>query len=222
MIFDNFELWYTNLPEGSSAGWKHFFGSAVNCEEIKKAKDWCLVLCIVRNPIDYLMSFWENPHHQILKRRKSIEAFLMDEFYSINEKGEIMEDRNINDPTKRYKDIFEMRATKLRWMYCVLPTLTSNQCVVRMEDVKTDAVKVLSDLESKFHLPRVSSEYVIERRRVLPAANKQWFRFSMSDGPLKENYVVPDNVKEVVRTRLDFEAESLAGYDRESILKRLE
>ena len=124
LIFDNFELWYTNLPEGSSAGWKHFFGSAVNCEEIKKAKDWCLVLCIVRNPIDYLMSFWENPHHQILKRRKSIEAFLMDEFYSINEKGEIMEDRNINDPTKRYKDIFEMRATKLRWMYCVLPTLT--------------------------------------------------------------------------------------------------
>ena len=221
LVFDNFELALANLPENDIAGWKHFFGSEKNIEAIKKSQEWCLIFSVVRNPIDYLMSFWKQPHHQSPDRTKDLETFLTSEFYSINKKGEILCDRPMSDPSRRYKNIFEMRATKLRWMKEVLPTLTPTQVFARMEDLKTNGEQILGDWQTKFNLPRISDQYVVEKKRVEPQVGG-WYRFHLNERPLGENYPVEDpKIREIIRNNLDFEAESLAGYDKESILARL-
>lgn len=59
LIDDNFEV----DIEWNPFGWKHFFGH-VGYENIVKNNTDILYLSIVRNPKDYLISFYNNPHHQ--------------------------------------------------------------------------------------------------------------------------------------------------------------
>lgn len=222
LIFDNFNLYFASLPEKKDAGWKHFFGTPENVECIKKSQGWCFVIAIVRNPIDYFVSFFNNPHHQSDERTRDFKTFLTSEFFSVNKRGEVMCDRNLNDLTKRYKDIFEMRATKLRWMHSVLPTLTTDCVLVRHEDLRDNTEAILSEWATKFKLERLSDQWVIERRRVSPQG-VGWFRFVLSDKPMPDSYTIDDpEIKAIIRERLDFEAEALVGYDKESILRRLE
>ena len=205
------------------AGWKHFFGTPENVESMKKAKEWCLAIAIVRNPIDFFVSFFKHPHHQTPERTKDFETFLMSEFYSIdlNTKEELIEDHNLNDFTKRYKNLFELRSVKLNYLHSAMPIITPNYVMVRLEDLKDDPERVLEEWKTKFHLCRVFDHYVVEKKRVLPQS-RQWYRFNLSEDLPKENYTIDDpHIKDIIRTHLNFESEALVGYDKESILKRL-
>ncbi len=222
LIYDNFDLLFANLPENSHAGWKHWFGHPENVEAIQKSQGWCLVLSIVRNPVDYLVSFFQHPHHQTPERTKDFETFLTTEFWSTGKEGEVVFDRDMNNPQRRYKDIFEMRAAKIRFMLQKLPSLTTDQAFMTFEDLKATPEKYLAQWAEKWKLPRLADEWVVEKRRIQPQKSA-WFRFDFSDTPMPESYTIDDpKIKEIVRSRLDFEAEALAGYDKESILKRLE
>ena len=92
-------------------GHKHFFGFD---DHIYKNSDNTLFICIVRNPIDWINSFYRNPHHIIDINCHSIENFINNEIvsYQFNSKRkemeEIIEDRHIYTK-KRYKNIFELR-----------------------------------------------------------------------------------------------------------------
>jgi len=144
-------------------GWKHFFG--FQDEQLKNSDD-TLFICIIRDPVDWINSFLRDPHHLPLRYKKNLSEeeklydFLNKEFWSIDdnyynadEQKEIMEDRNIYTG-ERYKNIFEMRHTKIKWMFEDLPKKVKNYIIIRYEDLINDFEKTLlkfKNIELKVH-----------------------------------------------------------------------
>ena len=134
---ENIMLANFNINVTWEFGWKHFFG--FNNDELKNSDD-TLFICIVRDPVKWINSFYKELHHLKLKYitiedNEKIDKFLNDEFWSFNDNPnlfdiekeifkeifkEIMEDRNIYTGD-RYKNIFELRYTKLKFLLEDLP-----------------------------------------------------------------------------------------------------
>ena len=141
-----------NIKLTHEYGKKHFFG--FQDEKLKKSDD-TLFICIVRNPVDWVNSLYREKYHIAKHLRKNITDFLNKEFYSYNDKhsglrdgSEIMEDRNIYTG-KRYKNIFELRHTKIKWMMEELPNKVKNYIFIKHEDLLYDFKKTLLKINEK-------------------------------------------------------------------------
>lgn len=139
-------------------GHKHFFGFQ---DELLKNSDETIFICIVRNPVDWVNSLYRNPHHLCDENCSSIENFLTKRIISYqfnsktfqNEKSdnqgkEILEDRNIYTG-ERYKNIFELRHTKLQWMIEDLPNKVKNYIFIRHEDLINDFDNTMFKIKNK-------------------------------------------------------------------------
>jgi len=139
-------------------GHKHFFG--FQDDKLKNSDD-TLFICIVRNLPDWINSFYRTKHHLPLKYKNNmseeekLDEFLNKEFWSFydNEGNrdtskEIMIDRNIYTG-KRYKNIFELRHTKIKWMLEDLPNKVKNCIFIRHEDLINDFDKTLLKIKDK-------------------------------------------------------------------------
>lgn len=141
-------------------GWKHFFG--FTNDTILKNSDGTLFICIVRNLPDWINSFYRWKHHLPIKYKtnlseeEKIDEFLNKEFYSINDhdnnykatNDELMIDRNIYTG-ERYKNIFELRHIKIKWMIEDLPNKVKNCIFIRYEDLINDFDKTLQKIKNK-------------------------------------------------------------------------
>jgi hypothetical protein len=156
-------------------GRKHFFGFN---DHLLKNSDDTLFLCIIRDPVDWIISFYRKKYHLPLKykynlnEQENLDEFLNKEFWSFYDKNknrdiskEIMEDRNIYTG-ERYKNIFEMRHTKIRWMIEDLPKKVKNCIILKYEDLINDfenTVKKIRDIGLKvrdnINFPLNSSDY---------------------------------------------------------------
>ena len=141
-----------NIKLTHEYGKKHFFG--FQDEKLKKSDD-TLFICIVRNPVDWVNSLYREKYHIAKHLRKNITDFLNKEFYSYNDKhsglrdgSEIMEDRNIYTG-KRYKNIFELRHTKIKWMMEELPNKVKNYIFIKHEDLLYDFKNTLLKINEK-------------------------------------------------------------------------
>lgn len=121
-------------------GWKHF----PIFNRIYEDSDNVLFICIVRNISDWLNSFYKDMHHLALKYKENLsqeekmDAFLNKEFLSIYDiSNEIIEDRNLYTG-ERYKNIFEMRSTKLQYIFEKLPELVNKYILIKHEDLIND------------------------------------------------------------------------------------
>ena len=140
-------------------GWKHFFG--FQDDRLKKSDD-TLFICIVRNLPDWINSFYRELHHLPLKYKnnmseeKKIDEFLNKEFWSIDDNEhnyktynkEIMIDRNMYTE-ERYKNIFELRHTKIKWMLEDLQNKVKNYIFIKYEDLINDFDKTLLKIKDK-------------------------------------------------------------------------
>jgi len=139
-------------------GWKHFFG--FQDDKLKNSDD-TLFICIVRNLPDWIKSFYRDMHHLPLKYKNNmseeekIDEFLNKEFWSFNDdnmnrdtKKEHMIDRNIYTG-ERYKNIFELRHTKIKWILEDLPNKVKNCIFIRYEDLINDFDKTLLKIKDK-------------------------------------------------------------------------
>ena len=145
---DNFELEFS-----FTYAWKHFFGHYQfnNLNEENET----LFIGIIRNPIDWIDSFYNKMHHVPPENKISIHAFLFNEFYSIyeNSSKEIMEDRNILTKD-RYKNIFQLRYIKNNYLINEMPKLVKNYLLIRYEDLRDNYEVVLEFIGKKFNLKR--------------------------------------------------------------------
>jgi len=138
-------------------GWKHFFG--FQNDQLKNSDD-TLFICIIRNPIEWINSFYKQKYHLPLRytemnEEEKIDAFLNKEFWSFNDKNgnrnvekEIMEDRNIYTG-ERYKNIFELRYTKIKFMQEDLPNKIKNYIFIKYEDLLYDFKNTLNKIKDK-------------------------------------------------------------------------
>ena len=131
-------------------GWKHFFGH----QNLQNSDD-TLFICIVRNPVDWFNSLYRKKWHIANHLRLSVRNFLNKEFYSYNDQfsalkdgTEIMEDRNIYTG-ERYKNIYELRHTKLKFLYNDLPKLVKNYIFIKYEDLINNFDKTMIKIKNK-------------------------------------------------------------------------
>ncbi len=157
-------------------GFKHFFGFQ---EEQLKKSDNTLFICIIRDIQPWLNSFYREMHHLPLKsinnisKEEKIRRFLEDEMYSINDVDasnkeylqEIMTDRNIYTG-ERYKNIFELRYIKNKFMKEDLPKKVKHYIFIRYEDLVNDFKKIMYQIKEKglkvkkdIHFPLNSNLY---------------------------------------------------------------
>jgi len=139
-------------------GWKHFFG--FQNEKLKNSDD-TLFICIIRDPVDWINSFYREKHHLPLRYKKklskeeTLNEFLNKKFWSFNDGNknrdvskEIMEDRNIFNG-KRYKNIFELRHFKIKWMFENLPKKVKHYIIIKYEDLINDFNNTLIKIKDK-------------------------------------------------------------------------
>ena len=125
-------------------GWKHFFGfnDLSNCDDV-------LFIGIVRNLEDWINSLYREKHHLPTILTKNIDSYLNDTFYSIDlEKNiEIMTDRNI-ETNERYKNIFELRHIKNKFLIEKMPTLVKNYCLITYDDLCDNFIETMNKIKN--------------------------------------------------------------------------
>ena len=125
-----------------SYGWKHFFGF----NDLSNSDD-TLFIGIIRNLEDWINSLYREKHHLPKPLTKTIDTYLNDTFYSLlDENTEIMEDRNINTG-ERYKNIFELRLVKNKYLIEKMPKLVKNYCLITYDDLVDDFVETMYKLK---------------------------------------------------------------------------
>lgn len=200
-ITDNFNLQLDWLK-----GWKHFFGYNGYEDKLKNNQD-VIYLCIVRNPIDYFVSFYNSKLMQSEERTKDIETFLLSEFYSVythkNGLIDVSDDCNFKNNNKRYKNIFEMRSVKCKYLLDDMPNLVSKYHFIRYEDLKHNTNTVLDTISNKFNLIKKNDSYVI---------NTNYVGVKINEGVITENYQVEDKIKQIIYNNIDLSTEHRMGY----------
>jgi hypothetical protein len=203
IIHDNFKL---KLNWGSTH--KHFFGYNGYDIHVRNNPDK-IYIGIVRNPVDWLMSFFKKPHHQHLSRQVDINTFLLSEFYSCVDNTvvnpiEQMHDRNFKNNNLRYKNVFEMRSVKCNYLVHEFREIAKLYTFIRYEDLKNHTAETLSNIQHKFQLEPIRDEYYIESKYCTP------------DGTISESiidiYDIPNKVKNIIKENLDYEIEIEMGY----------
>jgi hypothetical protein len=140
MVLENFEVTHTQ-----EYGHKHFFGF----NDISNSDD-TLFICLVRNPYNWLNSLRRIPHH-IPKSAtgKNSDDFLNNEIWSMIDHctDENLKDRNIYTK-ERYKNIFELRYTKIRFMTKDLPKKVKHCILIRYEDLLNDYTNTMNKIKN--------------------------------------------------------------------------
>ena len=190
---------------------KHFFGH--HDEEDYEGSEDVLFLVLVRNPIEWLDSFFRQPYHVPYHLTRSWETFLKGEWYSLidfEEKRygeELMEDRCIGGGGRRYKNVLEMREVKSRYLLDELPKKVKNTMVIRYEDVRDDYGVVLKAIQERYGLV-LAPEVEIKG---------EWRTVDRYKGTYREKYKrkevsMPEEWRRWVWENLDEELEGRMGY----------
>jgi hypothetical protein len=114
-----------------SYGWKHFFGFS----DVSTNSDDVLFIGIIRNLEDWINSLYREKHHFKSPLTDNPNNFLTHEicsYYTGYE--EVMDDRNI-ETKERYKNIFELRHVKNKYLVETMPKLVKNYCLITYDDL---------------------------------------------------------------------------------------
>ena len=130
-----------------SYGWKHFFGF----NDLSNTDD-VLFIGIVRNLSDWVNSLYREKHHLKPEITKDTNSFLNNTFYSFhdNNNTEIMEDRNI-ETNERYKNIFELRHIKNKFLIENMPKLVKNYLLITYDELLVNFSGVMEKIK-KYNL----------------------------------------------------------------------
>lgn len=171
-------------------GNKHFFGWT-KPETISYKDKHTLFLGIVRNPYDWIMAMINLPHHIDLHRLSNLENFLLSEWYSTTiHNQEILEDRNYQTKT-RYKNIFEMRTLKYRYLSEIMPVIAKNYVLFSYDTFLTNYNNYLNIISNRFYLR------------------------SVGDYPsllTKTPYLISPKIKQIIDDNVDWKLEESLGF----------
>lgn len=143
----NFDVYFTH-----EYGTKHWFGF----HDYNNSDD-VLFINIVRNPVDWVNSLYDKPWHIPKKNRLNIDSFLNNEIYNVEDTPwldapdngtEIPFSNNIYTG-KRYKNLIELRETKIKYMIEDLPKKVKNYIFIRYEDLTENFEETMYLLKNK-------------------------------------------------------------------------
>jgi hypothetical protein len=124
-------------------GWKHFFGF----NDLSDSDD-ILFIGIIRNLNDWINSLYREKYHLPSELIENEDTFLNNQFYSIHENGEeIIDDRNI-ETNERYKNVFELRHIKNKFLIETMPTLVKNYCLITYDELISNFEEVMNKIKN--------------------------------------------------------------------------
>jgi hypothetical protein len=146
----------------------------------------------------------------------NIKTFLLSEFYSIEDDGKEKLDLYISPDVfvdrksdgNRYKNIFEMRSEKCKFLFEKMPNLVKNYFFIRYEDLKLNPIKILKNISNRFNFTQKKSQFYIEKKYVY----KQGMTTKIKDIPCIENYEIDKRIKKIIVDNLDKKIERKMGY----------
>lgn len=139
LLTENFDV-----PLVWDYGWKHFFGF----NDLKNT-DNVLFIGIVRNLPDWVNSLYKRKHHLPKDNTKDINSFLNNEFYSVDKDNkEMMNDRHI-ETKNRYKNIFELRHVKNKFLVEDMPKLVKNYLLITYDDLVSNFANTMTKISYK-------------------------------------------------------------------------
>jgi hypothetical protein len=221
-ILKNFDIAYLK-------GEKHFFGHkekrnlrdvpdetlTIREKELKvfdnAPPDETIAFAMVRDPVEWIDSFFKRPHHVPPENRKTIEQFITSDFYSIYEEGfsknqEIMDDRNWLTK-ERYRDIFELRKWKCEYMLNILPNQYKHFYFIRYEDLRDNYMETLDKIRvffdtSGLKCKKTSNEYesVVKYKGTYNALYE------------KKQVMLSNTIQQYIREHVDAQQETGLGY----------
>lgn len=195
-ILENFDIEYS-----IKYGWKHFFGfhKFINDEEENNT----LFIGIIRDPVQWIDSFYKKLHHIPPENKHNINTFLFNEFYSVQEKSviEVMEDRNMNT-NERYKNIFELRNIKNNFLTTVMKKNVKSYLLIRYEDLRDKYETVLDFIKNRFNLIKKYDTY----KRIYKYKGFKNHLFYI------KNIELDDNTIKKIKNNLNKEQEKGFGY----------
>ncbi len=188
-------------------GEKHFYVNNGYDDFVEKNKDDMIFLCIVRDPIEWIDSFFKRLHHIPPENKKNIESFIRNEFYSIYEEGnekdkEMMQDRHL-ETNQRYRDIFEMRKIKNDFYQMKLSKKVKNCMIMRYEDLRDKYDKTLKEIEDRFQLKRKEQG---EYKRVPQYKGTYLAKYA------KKPILLSNEIQYEIWEKVDVEQEKELGY----------
>lgn len=182
------------LTLNSFFGSKHFFGwcKPETISYHKYARN-NLFIGIVRNPYNWIHSFYSLPHHVPKENSWNIEYFITNEWYSVdNVLIEIMTDRNFNcKPSRRYKNIFEMRREKCLYLSQVMPLIAHNYILISYDLFIKNHNNYMNIIGQRFNLKKIGEP---------PQA------LHKTDGNFDQR------IKNIIDSNLDWSVEESLGY----------
>lgn len=140
------------IPETSFFGHKHWMGFA-KPERIAYERH-TLFVGIIRDPYDWILALYDLPHHIPQCNRSNFHNFLFNEHYSIHQNGaEVLHDRNFTKVNKpRYKNIFELRSNKAKYLNEIMPEIASNYILVTYESLLENLNNIINIISSRYNL----------------------------------------------------------------------
>jgi hypothetical protein len=195
-------------------GSRHFFGHGDDHNEVTPQKthnfydpEETLYVCVVRDPVEWVDSFYKQPHHVPHANKRNPMTFMTNEFHSIHEEGaekneEIMEDRHI-ETKQRYKDIFELRRVKNNYMMNELPRLVPYTTLIRYEDMRDRYDETLNRLATVYSLKRRFTDRYVKTIKYKGTYNAMYFR---------KPVLLDSEEQDYVRKHVDREQEDQLGY----------
>jgi hypothetical protein len=186
-------------------GHKHWIGNN-RWKNISESRN-TLFLGIVRNIYDWIGGMNRIPHHLSLLSNKSYESLISEPFISCDynkflEKMIYYDDRNYIKQTF-YKNIFEARHYKNKFLYHYMPFLADNYVLLTFENFTKYHGEITSFISSEFKIAstrryRISREYVD-----LSSKNKQ--------------YELPEHIHKEINDKTIWETEYIFGYEKRLI-----
>jgi hypothetical protein len=200
-ISNNFSLTYSH-----SLITRHFFGHANDVYSEDDISN-TLFICVVRDPIEWIDSFFKLPHHVPPENKRSIDAFLKNEWYSIYEEGikigeEILEDRNMISQA-RYKNILELRKAKLDYFLHTMNTKVKYLLLLRYEDLRDDYENTLHSIKIQFNLIQIGNKFTRVDK----------YKGSYNALYNKKPILLSAEIKEYIRQNIDAGQEKQLGYN---------
>jgi hypothetical protein len=122
-----------------------------------------IVFCIVRDPVEWVDSFYKRKHHVPKPNREPFMRFVTCEWYSVYEEGpkhgnEIIEDRNLKTK-QRYENLFELRRLKCKYMKEEMPKQYPHHIFIKYEDLRDNYEETLDLIKERFSLERKTNIY---------------------------------------------------------------
>lgn len=175
-------------------GNKHFFGwTKPEIITYHKSSLHILYVGIVRNPYDWIMAMINLPHHIHRNRLLDIPHFLTSEWYSTDyHDQEILHDRSFIT-NQRYKNIFDMRTTKYKYLSEIMPIIAHNYVLLSYDTWLKNYENYINIISNRFCLKKVG---------ILPSLEN------------KNPYLIRPDIKSIIDSNTDWDLENSLGFSK--------